>query len=386
MGSSGRVIGLTVVMLAVAAGTAVTVAMASREAAAPDPAAPTTGAPSANAPGSGQLAGPPALLPNLRSLAATDLQVQRTADGRLLRFSASLANLGPGPLLVRPRPARGGCPTGQHPAAQVLHRDVDGDGAYQPEEDLPEQSRHAGCMLAHPTHDHWHFDAMAGYSLRSPTTGQRLATRRKVSFCLRDNQRIRAAETLVELLVRPRPARGGCPRGQHPAAQVLHRDVDGDGAYEPGEDLPEQSRHAGCMLAHPTHDHWHFDAMAGYSLRSPTTDQRLATRAKVSFCLRDNRRIDGVETSVRREHFGECTRTGPQGISPGWQDAYLWDLPGQTLPLPAGPGRRVLCLDLTADPRDLLAETDETDNGTSITVVVTDTVVQLGPRGRCDAA
>ncbi len=284
MGSSGRVIGLTLVMLTVAAGTAVTVAIASRESPGPAPDSPE-GSSRASVPGSGQLAGPPALLPNLRSLAATDLQVQRTADGRLLRFSASLANLGPGPLLVRPRPGRGGCPPGQHPAAQVLHRDVDGDGAYRPEQDAPGPVRRAGCMLAHPTHDHWHFDSMAGYSLRSPTTGQRLATRRKVSFCLRDNHRIRAAESLVE-----------------------------------------------------------------------------------------------------QEHFGECTRTGPQGISPGWLDVYLWDLPGQTLRLPAGLGRRVLCLDLTADPGDLLAETDETDNGTSITVVVTDTVVQLGPRGRCDAA
>ncbi|MGH3336539.1 MAG: lysyl oxidase family protein [Nocardioides sp.] len=284
MGSSGRRIGLSVVVLAVAAGAAVTVAMAAREPAAPDPKVPTEGSSTSSA-GPGQLAGPPALLPNLRSLDAADLQVQRVPGGRLLRFSASLANLGPGPLLMQPRPEGGGCPRRQHPAVQVLHRDVNQDGAYQPEQDAPGPVRDAGCMLAHPTHDHWHFDAMAGYSLRSPTTGQ-----------------------------------------------------------------------------------------------------RLATRGKVSFCLRDNRRIDGVETSVRREHFGECTRTGPQGISPGWQDAYLWDLPGQTLPLPAGLGRRVLCLALTADPRDLLAETDETDNGTAITVVVTDNVVQLGPPGRCDPA
>jgi hypothetical protein len=284
MGSSGRNIGLLLVVLAVAAGTAVTVAMASREPASPNPAVPTDGS-SASASKSGQLTGPPALLPNLRSFDADDLQVQRVSGGRLLRFSASLANLGPGPLLLRPQPSGDGCPARQHPAVQVLHRDDNGDGTYQPEGDVPGRVRPAGCMLAHPTHDHWHFDAMAGYSLRSPATGRQLATRRKVSFC-----------------------------------------------------------------------------------------------------LRDNRQIDGVETSVRREHFGECTRTGPQGISPGWLDVYLWDLPGQTLPLPAGPGRRVLCLDLSADPRDLLAETDESDNSSSITVVVTDVVVQLGPPGRCDAA
>ena len=139
------------------------------------------------------------------------------------------------------------------------------------------------------------------------------------------------------------------------------------------------------MLSHPTHDHWHFDAMAGYSLRSPVTGRRLATRPKVSFCLRDNRRMPRVESGVGREHFGECSRTGPQGISPGWSDIYLWDLPGQTLKLPAGLDRQVLCLDLTADPRDLLIESNETDNRASITVVVTDLVAQLGPSGRCAA-
>ena len=281
MGSSSRSIGRFLAVLAVAVGTAVTVAMAARESAGPDAQGSSRPSPSAT----GRLAGPPALLPNMRSIDATDLQVQRVQGGRLLRFSASLANLGPAPLLLRPRPEGDGCPRRQHPAAQVLHGDVNEDGAYQPEQDLPLRSQRAGCMLAHPTHDHWHFDAMAGYSLRSPTTGERLATRRKVSFC-----------------------------------------------------------------------------------------------------LRDNKRVPGVQSLVRKEHFGECSRTGPQGISPGWMDTYLWDLPGQTLPLPAGLGRRVLCLDLTADPRDLLAETDESDNSSSITVVVTDVVVQLGPPGRCDAA
>jgi hypothetical protein len=282
MGSSGRSIGLSLVVLAVAAGTAVTVAMAAqgptRDLEGPAPSSSSPG------PGSGQLAGPATLRPNLRSLRATDVQVQRTADGRLLRFSASLANVGPGPLLLRPRPVRAGCPPRQHPAAQVLHRDVNDDEAYQPDQDLPGRVRRAGCMLAHPTHDHWHFDAMAGYSLRSPVSGR-----------------------------------------------------------------------------------------------------RLATRPKVSFCLRDNRRLPGAESGVVREHFGECSRTGPQGISPGWSDIYLWDLPGQTLRIPAGLDRQVLCLDLTADPRDLLVETDETDNDTSITVVVTDVVAQLGPSGRCAA-
>ena len=281
MRSSGRTMGLSLVVLAVVVGTAVTVAMASRGPSSPDPTRPAQGASGPS--GSGRLVGESPLLPNLRSLDAADLQVQRVPGGRVLRFSASLANFGPGPLLLRPQPSGRGC--------------------------------------------------------------------------------------------RPR---------QHPAAQVLHRDEAGDDAYQPGQDLPGRARRAGCMLAHPTHDHWHFDAMAGYSLRSPSTGRRLAARRKVSFCLRDNQRITGMETPVRREHFGDCSRTGPQGISPGWVDVYSSDLPGQSLRLPAGAGRLQLCLDLTADPRGLLAETDEADNGTSITVVVVGDRARLGQRARCE--
>jgi Lysyl oxidase len=280
MGTSGRRIGLSLVVLLVVAGTAATVAMA-----AGDPAAfPRGSNPSSSPSVTAEPTGPQPLLPNLRSLSAADLQVERTSGGRLLRFSASLANLGPGPLLLRPRLAGEGCPRGQHPAAQVLHRDTNEDGAYQPRRDLPAQARRVGCMLDHPTHDHWHFDGMAGYSLTSPTTGETVAAQRKVSFC-----------------------------------------------------------------------------------------------------LRDNRRVPRVDTNVRREHFGECNRGGPQGISPGWVDVYVADLPGQFLPLPRGSARRVFCLDLTADPIGRLVETDETDNGTSITVVVAGNRARRGPAARCEA-
>ena len=198
MGSSGRNIGLSFVVLAVAAGTAVTVAMASREPAAPDPAGPTNGPSSSSASGSGQLAGPPALLPNLRSLDADDLQVQRVPGGRLLRFSASLANLGPGPLLLQPRPEGGGCPRRQHPAAQVLHRDDNRGRRLQPGRDAAAGrcATRAACSPTRRTTTALRRDGRLLAAL-SATTDQRLARRAKVSFCLRDNQRIPDTESLV---------------------------------------------------------------------------------------------------------------------------------------------------------------------------------------------
>jgi Lysyl oxidase len=130
------------------------------------------------------------------------------------------------------------------------------------------------------------------------------------------------------------------------------------------------------MLRHPGHRHWHFDAMAAYSLRRPGSEEPLVARNKVSFCLRDNRRIPGQRVVVRREHFGRCARTSRQGISPGWVDVYKANLDGQSLRLPRGVNGEVVCLDLQADPRGRLAETDETDNATSVALRIDGTRVR----------
>ena len=124
------------------------------------------------------------------------------------------------------------------------------------------------------------------------------------------------------------------------------------------------------MLDHPTHDHWHFDAMAGYSLRLPGATVPLVSRDKVSFCLRDNIRVPDARVEQRREYFGDCRRNGPQGISPGWTDVYEYDLDGQSLTLPGFVNDATVCVDLEADPLDLLEETDEDDNATSIAIEV----------------
>jgi hypothetical protein len=221
------------------------------------------------------------LLPNLRSLRASDLQIETVSEDRRLRFGASLANLGPGPLLLLPR-GRGECPSGEHEAVQVLHRDVNADGVFQ-------------------------------------RPGDRTALRRLT----------------------------------------------------------------GCMLRHPGHDHWHFDAMAAYSLRRPGTTQALVSRPKVSFCLRDNRRVPRQRVVVRREHFGECSRTSRQGISPGWVDVYKADLNGQWLALPDDVDNEILCLDLRADPLRRLVETDEADNGSTVALRVDGDDVRKVDTGVC---
>ena len=204
----------------------------------------------------------------MRSLGASDLQIEVVGNARRLRFAASLANVGPGPLLLLP-------------------------------------------------------------------TGP-----------------------------------GGCVSGQHEALQVLHRDANLDGKFQRSRDREGSRRVTGCMLRHPGHKHWHFDAMAAYSLRRAGSSQALVARNKVSFCLRDNLKMPGQRAVVPRRHFGRCSRNSQQGISPGWVDIYKADFSGQWLRLPGNVGSDVLCLDLEADPLGRLVETNETDNATSVAIRV----------------
>jgi hypothetical protein len=203
--------------------------------------------------------GAPLLRPDVFSLRATDLQL-RTGNGRVLRFAARLANGGPGPMVVRPR-------------------------------------------------------------------GQRQ-----------------------------------CPAGQRHARQLIHVDRNRDGRFQRRTDTAVRSRGAGCMVDHPTHGHWHFDAMASYRLVDPSPRRVVAGRPKVSFCLRDNAPVPGTRPRQRRAYFGECGRNRVQGVSPGWFDLYSVTTPGQSVRLPSRMPNGVYCLVLRADPRDQLLEANESNN------------------------
>ena len=60
-----------------------------------------------------------------------------------------------------------------------------------------------------------------------------------------------------------------CPAGQHNSTQIIYRDANGNGIYEPRQDTGIARHRAGCMIYHPLHHHWHFKASARYTLLDP---------------------------------------------------------------------------------------------------------------------
>jgi hypothetical protein len=162
--------------------------------------------------------------------------------------------------------------------------------------------------------------------------------------------------------------RPDCPRGQHHVVQSIVVDTDGDGGYDERIDRRRTRRDAGCMVYHPTHRHWHFDAMASYALTRPAQTDPVVADDKVSFCLRDSRRVPGPTWADIPRRYGRCKRDTIQAISAGWADVYKSSLPGQALPLPADLADGTYCLRTTADPLDLLDELREDDNAAVIGV------------------
>lgn len=179
---------------------------------------------------------------------------------------------------------------------------------------------------------------------------------------------------------------GDCPPDQRHASQVIYHDVDGDGRYDPDVDDETSTRPAGCMLDHPDHDHWHFDAAAKYVLTEPGSAEPISSADKVSFCWRDNREVPAETVPRPEEHYGDCDRDTVQGITPGWADVYPEDLPDQHLDLPADLPDGAYCLWNEADPQGLLVETSDADNWAVTAIEITGTEVAEVARSTCDPA
>lgn len=177
-----------------------------------------------------------------------------------------------------------------------------------------------------------------------------------------------------------------CPVGQRNATQIIYRDLNLDGIFEPLIDTSVFRHRAGCMIYHPTHHHWHFKASAQYVLYKPSAGLQavVSARRKVSFCLRDTARLPlryGFFTYP--EAYGACTRRSPQGISVGWMDIYQSFLPGQSLVLPPGLPNGLYCLTTVVDPIDQLLEVNNTNNGAVRALAIHGNRVRGRPATQC---
>lgn len=137
----------------------------------------------------------------------------------------------------------------------------------------------------------------------------------------------------------------------------------------------------GDFAFHQTHLHYHFEDYARYELRHLDEDGQpvmgseglAAPGTKAAFCLIDYD-PDGEPQGPLYEQahplYLTCTGSfgaGVQGISPGWKDTYVSSLDGQQI-LIDGVADGDYALMVRADPTNRLAETNEKDNVSWVTV------------------
>lgn len=169
------------------------------------------------------------------------------------------------------------------------------------------------------------------------------------------------------------------PVNDRDAIQRIFDDADGSGSFDRELDPVAVERRFGCMRFHPAHDHWHVLDFARYELRREPGGKPAVRKRKVGFCLTDSRRaFEGPSSPLEPVYPIEpgdqpaqrgCQAAETQGLSSGWADVYLLDIPGQELDVSALPKGRY-CLISTADPRDLIDERDESNNSARLRILL----------------
>lgn len=169
------------------------------------------------------------------------------------------------------------------------------------------------------------------------------------------------------------------------AFQRVFKDVDGNGTFDRTVDTTSVTYPVGCMIFHPVHNHWHFEQFASYELRLPDTGEVVASTSKVGFCLVDYFPFaPTLPGHPSDDYYGTCSADATEGISVGWADTYLSNVPGQAIDI-SQLSDGDYCLAVTGDPADIVRETNESNNeAQTLITLIGNTVTNSG--GPCVAS
>jgi hypothetical protein len=156
------------------------------------------------------------------------------------------------------------------------------------------------------------------------------------------------------------------------AFQLLFSEDDEGNLYVDGE------RPAGSFAFHPSHHHWHFQDLARYSLveRKPdgSLGETVASSDKISFCMFDQRQIDGTLENAASDPFYSgfaCDQNENVGYSVGWGDEYGYNFADQDIDITGVPPGNYWVVS-KADPERLIDETNNNNNGAKAAVKLTE--------------
>ncbi|HEX2466936.1 MAG TPA: lysyl oxidase family protein [Solirubrobacterales bacterium] len=169
---------------------------------------------------------------------------------------------------------------------------------------------------------------------------------------------------------------GPCDDDEYTALQGFFDDTNSDGHLEGVELDQPADRYVpfGCMRFHdaPGHMHWHVLSFAKYELRRAKTGKKVSSN-KVGFCVIDTEQpFPTLPGSPEKPFYPQgkgCGSTDEppelEGLSIGWADIYFFGLPGQSLDISKSRRGRY-CLISTADPNNLITESNEFNNAETV--------------------
>jgi Lysyl oxidase len=136
-------------------------------------------------------------------------------------------------------------------------------------------------------------------------------------------------------------------------------------------------RVAGDFEWHPSHNHFHFEDYALYTLQPLNAPgQSARTSAKTSFCVMDTNAVDTSLPRAPNKPVYVLCGNAMQGMSVGWGDTYTNQLPGQSIDLTGLPDG-VYKLIIEADPKNRLLEINESDNASCVLLRISVTNLML---------
>lgn len=169
-------------------------------------------------------------------------------------------------------------------------------------------------------------------------------------------------------------------------------------------DGTHRDRRADTYVFHPTHAHFHYVNFAQSHLwHSDATGARLGTAParsglKNGFCMVDVENIGFGERGDAARTYVPPACTTPtavdpatrevamvNGISVGWADVYNWFLPGQYIEV-SGLADGFYVLETVVDPGGTIAETDDTNNASSILIRICGDAAEIVGAGRACSA
>ena len=129
---------------------------------------------------------------------------------------------------------------------------------------------------------------------------------------------------------------------------------------------------SGIFAYHEEHGHWHWEDFSIYQVWSVSARgwplRVVASSDKIGYCLIDVQRFDGSDKADQNapdfRQFGDCNWY-LQGLSSGWTDTYEAHIAGQFVDI-TGLADGTYALISTVDPDDMIIETDNLNNSTTV--------------------